>query len=136
MTRIGDIGTPKYIDWDVEASFYVSLALIKVRGLLNPRFLTFYIQAREFKKELYKRTIHVAFPKKINLGEIGNCLVAFPPPEEQDYIASVLTVAEQDLSLLKQQLHYLREGKRALMQQLLTGKRFFKCREPKQVSDA
>lgn len=29
MTRIGDIGTIKFIDWDIEASFYVSLALLK-----------------------------------------------------------------------------------------------------------
>ncbi len=29
MTKIGDIGTAKYIGWNVAASFYVSLALIK-----------------------------------------------------------------------------------------------------------
>ncbi len=35
MTRIGDIGTVRYIDWEVEASFYVSLALIKQSKLYN-----------------------------------------------------------------------------------------------------
>ncbi len=29
LTRIGDIGTSKYVNWEVKASFYVSLALIK-----------------------------------------------------------------------------------------------------------
>ena len=29
MTRIGSIGCCKYIDWEVKASFYVSLALLK-----------------------------------------------------------------------------------------------------------
>ena len=29
MTRIGDVGNAKYIDWNVRASFYVSLALLK-----------------------------------------------------------------------------------------------------------
>jgi hypothetical protein len=32
MTRIGSIGDCKLVDWDVEASFYVSLALLKIRN--------------------------------------------------------------------------------------------------------
>ncbi|MFM6250287.1 MAG: restriction endonuclease subunit S, partial [Dolichospermum sp.] len=74
MTRIGDIGTPKYIDWDVEASFYVSLALLKQSKKINSLFLAHYIKTNLFQNELHQRTIHVAFPKKINLGEIGYCL--------------------------------------------------------------
>ena len=31
MTRIGSIGDCKLIDWDVDASFYVSLALLKIK---------------------------------------------------------------------------------------------------------
>ena len=34
MTRIGNVGTAKLIDWDVEASFYVSLALFKIIKML------------------------------------------------------------------------------------------------------
>ena len=32
MTRIGSIGDCKLIDWDVNASFYVSLALLKIKS--------------------------------------------------------------------------------------------------------
>jgi len=32
MTRIGSIGVCKLVDWDVNASFYVSLALLKIRS--------------------------------------------------------------------------------------------------------
>jgi type I restriction enzyme S subunit len=123
MTRIGDVGTPRYIDWDVEASFYVSLALIKARPPLNAHYLHHYIRTRQFQRELYQRTIHVAFPKKINLGEIGKCLVAFPSPTEQERLASILALAERDTSNLKRQLTSLLEEKRGLMRQLLTGER-------------
>jgi type I restriction enzyme S subunit len=123
MTRIGDIGTAKCITWEVKASFYVSLALIKSSTQFNSLFLTYYINSREFHRELWKRTIHVAFPKKINLGEIGNCLVDLPPIEEQQKIASVLTNADKEIELLQQQLFDLKQEKKALMQQLLTGKR-------------
>ena len=40
MTRIGSIGVCKYIDWDVDASFYVSLALLKCdKTQINPKYL-------------------------------------------------------------------------------------------------
>lgn len=90
MTRIGDIGTVKYIDWDVHASFYVSLALIRTGKNLNSAYLAQYIRATNFQRELYKRTIHVAFPKKINLGEIGHCIIHYPSLAEQKKISDFL----------------------------------------------
>jgi type I restriction enzyme S subunit len=123
MTRIGDIGTAKCLTWEVKASFYVSLALIKSSSKFDSQFLTYYINSQEFHRELWKRTIHVAFPKKINLGEIGNCLISLPPLDEQQKIASVLINADKEIDLLEQQLADLKQEKKALMQQLLTGKR-------------
>ncbi|MCG3808667.1 restriction endonuclease subunit S [Psychrobacter sp. Ps4] len=122
MTRIGDIGTAKCLTWDVKASFYVSLALIKSNYRFNSRFLTYYINSKEFHRELWKRTIHVAFPRKINLGEINHCLIMLPPLEEQQKIATVLTNADNEIELLEQQLADLQQEKKALMQVLLTGK--------------
>jgi type I restriction enzyme, S subunit len=90
MTRIGDIGTAKHLNWDVRASFYVSLALVKSSPSFDSEYMTQYINSKIFRSELWKRTIHVAFPKKINLGEISNCLVAIPKLQEQQKIATVL----------------------------------------------
>lgn len=123
MTRIGDVGTPKLINWDVKASFYVSLALIKVFDAVRPDFLCHYIASNDFQREIHKRMIHVAFPKKINLGEIGKCSVEYPSPDEQKKIASVLTSRDQEIIKLKNDLNSLQTQKKALMQQLLTGKR-------------
>jgi type I restriction enzyme S subunit len=44
-----------------------------------------------------------------------------PPIEEQKAIASTIDVAERELDLLHAQLDALREQKKGLMQQLLTG---------------
>ena len=123
MTRIGDIGTAKCLTWDVQASFYVSLALFKSNARFDSKYLTYYINSKEFHRELWKRTIHVAFPKKINLGEIGHCLVKLPSHKEQRRIAAVLTNADKEIELLEQQLADLKQEKKALMQQMLTGKR-------------
>ena len=91
MTRIGDIGTSRLIDWDVKASFYVSLALIKQNSNYNSVFLNQYISSVNYQKELWANTIHVAFPKKINLGEIGKCKINLPTLPEQQKIAHFLS---------------------------------------------
>ncbi|MEO7215791.1 restriction endonuclease subunit S [Mucilaginibacter sp.] len=94
MTRIGDIGTSKYVDWDVKASFYVSVALIKQSLGVDMRYLNQFISTNFFQRELWNRTIHVAFPKKINLGEISECVVFVPCIREQNKIASLLTLID------------------------------------------
>lgn len=118
MTRIGDIGTSKYISWEVRASFYVSLALIKQSPLFNSRFMNQFIQSIFFQKELHKRTIHVAFPKKINLGEIGNCFVKLPSPPEQQKIADFLSTIDRQINLVSQQLERMQTFKKGLLQQM------------------
>jgi type I restriction enzyme S subunit len=118
MTRIGDIGTIRLIDWDVCASFYVSLALIKKHQEYNSGYLAHYLATQIFQKELWDRTIHVAFPKKINLGEIGECLVLLPCMEEQNKIASVLSSISTKIDIEAQLLQKLEEQKKFLLQNL------------------
>ncbi|AVF73926.1 restriction endonuclease subunit S (plasmid) [Vibrio alginolyticus] len=52
-----------------------------------------------------------------------------PKIEEQEKIASVLTAADKDIELLEAKLAHFRQEKKALMQQLLTGKRRVKVAE-------
>ncbi len=53
MTRIGSIGVPKLIDWDVRASFYVSLALLKSSEKILSNYLNHFITSRFFKNEFW-----------------------------------------------------------------------------------
>ncbi|MDD2814384.1 MAG: restriction endonuclease subunit S [Thiotrichaceae bacterium] len=118
MTKIGDIGTVKYIDWDVEASFYVSLALIKQSEKANFLYVSHYIRTGAFQRELHNRTIHVAFPKKINLGEIGNCIVKLPCEKEQTKIANFLSALDEQINTSQQQLNLSKQYKQSLLQQM------------------
>lgn len=101
MTRIGSIGETRLIDWDAEASFYVSLALVKPKPGVSSRYLAHAMQGAHFQRELYKRTLHVAFPKKINLGEISECTIPLPEIDEQERIASVLDAWDKAISEAK-----------------------------------
>jgi type I restriction enzyme S subunit len=118
MTRIGDIGTARLIDWDVRASFYVSLALLKQNPSFDSTYLNQYISSVPFQKELWAKTIHVAFPKKINLGEIGNCKAQLPCIEEQQKIATYLSGIDTKIEAVTNQITQTQTFKKGLLQQL------------------
>jgi len=118
MTRIGDIGTCRLIDWDVRASFYVSLALVKCDKAVNSSFLNQFMSSVLFQRELWKRTIHVAFPKKINLGEVGNCMVQLPHPDEQQTIAEALSAMDAKIQAVTGQVEQMQTFKKGLLQQM------------------
>lgn len=77
MTRIGDIGTANVIESNEPVAYYVSLALLKHKEL-DPYFLKESIYSETVKKELWHRTLHIAFPKKINKNEIANVPIPYP----------------------------------------------------------
>ena len=126
MTRIGDIGTARYVDWNVRASFYVSLALIKTTKGLDSKYLNQYIASPFFQRELWKRTIHVAFPRKINLGEIGKCELYIPALEEQQKIALFLSNVNEWIENLRGQKEKLEEYKLGMMQKIFSQEIRFK----------
>ena len=122
MTRIGSIGDCKYIDWEPEASFYVSLALIKCDTSVDARFISYYSNSLQFKKELELRSLITAIPQKINLGPISEIILVLPPKKEQTAIANVLSSMDKEIENLNTKLEKYRNLKTAMIQQLLTGK--------------
>jgi type I restriction enzyme, S subunit len=121
MTRIGSIGDCRLVDWDVDASFYVSLALLKIYGA-DAGFVTQYSKSRAFKTEVELHSLPSATPKKINLGPISDIRVPVPPLPEQCAIAIALSDADAVLGGLNRLIAKKRNLKQAAMQQLLTGK--------------
>lgn len=101
MTRIGDIGTPCIVPTNEALGYYVSLALIRPLGKLQSCFLNYVIQSNSFKRELYKRTIHVAFPQKINKEDIGKCKLDVPSIEEQSRIGDLLSLIDERITTQK-----------------------------------
>ena len=126
MTRIGDIGTPALINTNEQYAYYVSLALIKCSRQLLPKWLVQAILSNSFQKQLYKRTLHVAFPKKINKGEIGECIVNYPCLEEQEKIAGFLSKVDELINECEGEVKDLEEQKKGLMQKIFSQQIRFK----------
>ncbi|TAD86937.1 MAG: restriction endonuclease subunit S, partial [Bacteroidetes bacterium] len=76
----------------------------------------------EFIGRLATAVIGIRDGKQISYDDF--CIVKIPNPsfEEQTAIAQVLEAADKEISLLKAKAEKLRERKKGLMQQLLTGK--------------
>lgn len=70
----------------------------------------------------------------ISISDLRSMVVYYPCIEEQQKIASVLSAADAEISILKKKLTCLKDEKKALMQQLLTGKRRVKVDAEEAVS--
>ena len=123
MTRIGSIGCCKYVDWDVDASFYVSLALLKINEKYDSKFISYLSNIKSFKEEVMLNSLVFAIPQKINLGNISLIKVYIPTSKaEQTAIANILSDCDSEIAELEEKRDKYKEIKQGMMQQLLTGK--------------
>ena len=124
MTRIGSIGKGKYVDWNPNASFYVSLALLKFRGnkpLAN--FIALLTGTEEFQKEAELHSLQFAIPMKINLGQISDIRVRIPAEESEiKAIITMLNDMGSEIKRLEQKLNKYKLLKQGMMEELLIGK--------------
>lgn len=117
MTRIGDVGTANVVETNNPIAYYVSLALLKRRSL-NPYFLQASIHSPAVQDEVWKRTLHIAFPKKINKNEIEKIPIKYPSKSEQDKIGLFFNNLDTLISLHQRKLGHLQQQKKALLQQM------------------
>ncbi|HAX97756.1 MAG TPA: restriction endonuclease [Candidatus Atribacteria bacterium] len=124
LTRIGTLGLTKLINWEVEASIYVSLALLKLNSLINNNYLYVFTKSKQFINNVEKRSLINAIPQKINMEEICKISIVVPTnKEEQTAIAEVLSDMDSEIEALEKKLNKYKKVKQGMMQELLTGKK-------------
>lgn len=108
MTRIGNIGTPKLIEKDEPLAYYVTLALLKPKNI-DSNFLAWGISSPKVQRNIWKLTLHIAFPKKINLGEINQVSISIPSINEQKKIGDFFKQLDS-LIALHQRKPFIKNG--------------------------
>ena len=98
------------------------VARLRCKSTLNHRFLLQHIASERFKSYVDSVKTVTAIPH-ISAKDIRQFPLLLPSIKEQQKIASVLTAADQEIERLEAKLAHLKDEKKALMQQLLTGKR-------------
>jgi len=118
MTRIGDIGTPNVVETDEILAYYVSLALLKKKKL-DSYFLKECIESETVKKDLWHRTLHIAFPKKINKNEIEKVLIPYPISEiEQEKIGNLFKQINKIIRLHQSEIEKLNSIKKGCFEKM------------------
>lgn len=88
--------------------------------ILDPYFARFYFR-NFYMRDKISRLAQGSTRFNLSKNEIMKLKVKLPPLLEQQKIAEVLSLADDELSLLKKELEELKQQKKGLMQKLLTG---------------
>ena len=119
----GDIAVPAYVSEDLEGVVcgYHLAILRPLEGKVDGEFLSYLLSLP--KTRYYFFTLATGATRfGLLVGGIEKAHLKLPPIDEQQKIASVLSDADQEIEALQKELDSLKQEKKALMQQLLTGK--------------
>ena len=96
-----------------------------VCGTLTPKKSSIDLKFLAFSlsRETYKYVSHTLANPKLMNGVMGTISLKIPSFKEQQKIAKIILVADKEIETLQKKLDCLKQEKKALMQQLLTGKK-------------
>lgn len=119
ITRIGNIGSSKLVDWDYEFSIYVTLAVIKKSEQFEQHYLHSFLQSDYYQNEIRSKSLLNAVPAKINMDELRKTKVLLPKSKkEQRKIADCLSSLDDLITAENQKLRTLIAHKKGMMEQL------------------
>ncbi|KXV77887.1 hypothetical protein AD954_05175 [Acetobacter cerevisiae] len=90
--------------------------------VMNPNFSQFLFRGEEIRRKI-QLLAQGATRYNISKNKLSEISLNLPPLPEQKAIAAVLSTSDEEITALESDLARLRQEKKALMQQLLTGKR-------------
>ena len=98
--------------------------VLRVRNGFSITYLRYFSSTPVFQKDCYLSSIGVHIEKMLFKPQWWfKTKYYFPSLLEQNYIASVLTTADKEIEILNKKLKAIKQQKKGLMQQLLTGKK-------------
>lgn len=115
LAKNGTTGIAAIVDCDEVFDIYVSLALIRPRGI-HTSYLWAAINADETKRQFDASLKGIGVPN-LHLGEIKKTKIILPPLKLQEQFAAYLRQTDTSKLLIQQSLDKLETLKKALMQQ-------------------
>ena len=128
LVEVGDfVISLRSFQGGLEYSYYRGLVspaytVLKPKKPISEEFYKQYFKSYDFIGHLAIAVIGIRDGKQISYDDFCTVKIPYPTIEEQTAIAQVLQAADKEISLLKVKAEKLREQKKGLMQQLLTGR--------------
>jgi type I restriction enzyme S subunit len=120
----GDIAVPAYVDENLDGvvcGYHLAILRPK-KNKIAGEFLSYLLSMA--KTRYYFFTLATGATRfGLSVGSIEKAHINLPSTGEQKKISAVLRAADKEIELLKRKRDCLVQEKKALMQQLLTGKR-------------
>jgi len=95
--------------------------ILKPKKKIDDEFYKQYFKSNSFIGHLAIAVIGIRDGKQISYDDFCTVRIPYPSPEEQTAIAYVLQAADIEIQFLKTKTEKLRDQKKGMMQQLLTG---------------
>ena len=124
MALRGEVGLVRIIESHlIGANITRGLARISARKeIVYPKYLLWQLRSPKFRTDLIRRVGGSAL-QEISLTELRKVKSLVPPLAEQQKIAQILSTWDKAIAVTEQLLANSQQQKKALMQQLLTGKK-------------
>lgn len=119
------IGRRALLEADSYTNEAICALLIKDTEILDKIYLFYALEIVDFDQEIDQ----AVKGKTLNKAKLKRLRLNLPPLKEQQKITTVLSAADKEIEAFQQKLDCLKQEKKALMQQLLTGKRRVKVDE-------
>lgn len=103
----------------------ISPAYTVLKNVINidKQFYRYFFKSYEFiEKYLSIAVVGIRDGKQISYPDLCNIKIPYPPLGQQQAIAEILSTADEEIEFLNKKLEAFKQEKKALMQQLLTGK--------------
>lgn len=134
INSLEHIGRVAYFNDDKPLYHGMNLLLLRTKMQNNSLFLFHLLNSQVGKKYAKTYAKSAVNQASISTTDIKTFKVFIPERLEQQKIAAVLSAADAEISTLEKKLACLKDEKKALMQQLLTGKRRVKVEAAEAVS--
>ncbi|ENY2596804.1 restriction endonuclease subunit S [Vibrio cholerae] len=127
-----EVGMSSVILEEIDESVYLNSFCFGFRphnfNRVKPEFIRYLLRSEKVRRSI---SLLAQGATRYNLSktQLLKITLNIPSLGEQQKIASVLTAADKDIELLEAKLAHFKQEKKALMQQLLTGKRRVKVAE-------
>lgn len=118
----GSIGLQNLYDIGIVSPIYIIFKANQTK--INNNYL-FAILKTDHYRQIFSASTNASVDRRGSLrwDDFSSIHVPLPSLEEQNKIVSVLSAADREIEVFQQKLEGLKQEKKALMQQLLTGKR-------------
>ncbi|TNZ65681.1 restriction endonuclease subunit S [Vibrio parahaemolyticus] len=124
MTRVGaGIGEAAVVTVDYDFSVYVSLTLIKCGKLLDSNFVQAVLNTDYYRYLALREQFAGGGVQNLNVQMVKDYIFPVPPLPEQRKIAQILSTWDKAITTTEKLINTSKQQKKALMQQLLTGKK-------------